>query len=204
MRPALDRLGRVGLRWRLAGWVAVVTLLCTGNHVRRGLPGHGDPAAPADRQGDRRRRGELAHNLAPTRAEVPARVSAEAGEHLRDQSFGASSTVLFAVVPGAGRAPTARSCSRGAGQRRDGGEQNQENRLSRKLLTAPTGYSTLLLPDVGDLRLLKRVVRLHGGLRVTVGVGEPLARSRTRRGAWRGRSSSPRSSRSPARCWPRI
>ena len=31
------------------------------------------------------------------------------------------------------------------------------------------------MPDVGELRLLKRVVSLPGGLRVTIGVGEPLS-----------------------------
>ena len=30
MRRLRRRLGGIGLRWRLAGWVALVTLLCTG------------------------------------------------------------------------------------------------------------------------------------------------------------------------------
>ncbi|HYM55725.1 MAG TPA: HAMP domain-containing sensor histidine kinase, partial [Solirubrobacteraceae bacterium] len=53
--------------------------------------------------------------------------------------------------------------------------QGKEDRLSAQLLTAGEGYSTVALPDVGDLRLLKRLVRVPGGPTVTVGVGEPLA-----------------------------
>lgn len=177
MRRARDRLGRVGLRWRLAGWVALVTLLCTGITFVAVYRGTGTQLR---RQIDKEisgAAGVLAHSLAPTRAEVPARVSAEAGEHLRDQSSAASSTVLFVLVPGA-RTSTNRPelfSDTAPDNGETAAEQNQENRLSRKLLTAPTGYSTQLLPDVGELRLLKRVVRLHGGLLVTVGAGEPLA-----------------------------
>ncbi len=53
-------------------------------------------------------------------------------------------------------------------------EQDQENRLAYGLLSVHDGYSTLPFPDVGDLRLLKHTVRIPGGPRVTVGVGEPL------------------------------
>src|SRR4029077_17304020 len=52
---------------------------------------------------------------------------------------------------------------------------SEENRLSSKLMTASLGYSTVALADVGNLRLLKRAIRLRGGPRVTIGVGEPLA-----------------------------
>jgi two-component system, OmpR family, sensor kinase len=54
-------------------------------------------------------------------------------------------------------------------------EQDQENRLAHRLLTARDGYSTLAFPDVGDLRLLKRHISIDGRSGVTIGVGEPLA-----------------------------
>jgi two-component system, OmpR family, sensor kinase len=177
MRPALDRLARVGLRWRLAGWVAVVMLLCTGITFVAVYRGTGTQLrGQIDKEigGDAR---ELAHNLELSPAHTPKRVSAAADQYVRDQSFAAGSTVLFALVPGVGTSTNRPELfSRAApdnGESR--AEQGQENRLSRRLISAPIGYSTLMLPDVGDLRVLKRVARLPGSLRVTVGVGEPLS-----------------------------
>ncbi len=57
--------------------------------------------------------------------------------------------------------------------------QAQENRLSTRLLSVGEGYSTLPLPDVGNLRLFKRTMDLRAvpqlGHRIVIGVGEPLA-----------------------------
>jgi signal transduction histidine kinase len=178
MRRAFDRLAQVGLRWRLAGWVAVVTLLCTAITfvaVYRGTGTQLRQQIDNEIAGDA---GDLAHDLKLANAHTPRRVAEEANRYVLNQSFAATSTVLFALVPGAGTStnrPELFSRSAVADNGETAAEQVRENSLSRKLLTAGDGYSTLMLPDVGDMRVLKRTVRLRGGLRVTVGVGEPLS-----------------------------
>jgi two-component system, OmpR family, sensor kinase len=166
-----------GLRWRLAGWFALVTIACTalvfvvvyddtGTQLRREM----DQEISADV-------GELADSLTMTRLATPPRVADVAGRYVRDQPFSASSTLLFVLVPGE-KTSTNRPEFFGSPPPDDGetvAEQDQENRLSAHLLTASDGYHTLALPDVGNLRLLKRSVRISKALTVTVGVGEPLA-----------------------------
>jgi two-component system OmpR family sensor kinase len=177
MRRVRDRLALVGLRWRLAGWVTVVVLLCTGISfvaVYRGTGSQVRQQIDKEISGDA---GDLAHDLSLTRRATPARVSRAADSYVRDQSFAASSTVLFTLVPG-GTTSTNRPelFSQSAPDNTEtAANQAQENRLSRKLLTTPDGYSTVSLPDLGELRVLKRSVRLRSGLRITVGVGEPLS-----------------------------
>jgi two-component system OmpR family sensor kinase len=115
--------------------------------------------------------------------ELPAAVTSAARRYLLAQPFRATSTLQFAVVTGPGKgAKTVTVANRPElfGQLKpDNGEtaieQAAENRLSHQLLTVRDGYSTLSLPDVGNLRLRKRTLTLAGGTRVTVGVGEPLA-----------------------------
>ncbi len=109
--------------------------------------------------------------------DTPRRVSQVATRYIGNQPFGASSTLLFVLVPGV--APSTNRPELFGSPRPDNGEtpgeQAQENRVSAQLLMVADGYETLTLPDVGDLRVLKRRVRIAGGLIVTVGVGEPLA-----------------------------
>jgi two-component system OmpR family sensor kinase len=179
MRRALGRLTAVGLglRWRLAGWIAVVTLISVGIVFVAVYRGTG---AQLRQQIDREIAGdasEFADNLTASRARTAAQLAQLAGRYVRDQPFSASSTLLFAIVPGA---PT--SANRPellSPSAPDNGEtvaeQDRENRLSERILNAPDTYSTLPAPDVGNLRLLKRLVRVRGGLNATVGVGEPLA-----------------------------
>jgi two-component system OmpR family sensor kinase len=173
----IDRAAAVGLRWRLAGWIAVVTLICIGIvfvAVYRGtgtqLRGQIDREIGGDAS-------EFAHNLTDSRARTARQLAEVAGRYVRGQPFSASSTLLFATVSGA---PT--STNRPellSPSAPDSGEtvaeQDQENRLSERILAAPQTYSTLPLPDVGNLRLLKRLVHVPGGLSATIGVGEPLA-----------------------------
>jgi signal transduction histidine kinase len=171
------RLAFGGLRWRLAGWFTLVMLLCiailfaavyrgTGTQLRRQIDSEIAGGAA-----------ELAHNLAASSARTPRQLSQAAARYIRGQPFSASSTLLFVLVPG--EAPsTNRPEFFGNPPPGDGetpAEQAQENRLSAHLLSASAGYNTLRLPDVGDLRVLKRAVRFAGGLAATVGVGEPLA-----------------------------
>ncbi len=176
-----ERLAGVGIRWRLAGWVAAVVLVCTavaflavyrgtGTQVRRQI----DTEIAGDA-------GSFAHSLALADAHSPAQAFQAASRYIRGQAFTASSTLLFALVPGAGTSTNRPELFHG--EVPDNGEtpaeQAQENRLSAQLLTVGDGYSTLTLPDVGNLRLLKLAVRLPAAVgpdhRVVIGVGEPLA-----------------------------
>jgi signal transduction histidine kinase len=181
VRSLLDRLSEMGLRWRLAGWVTVVVLACigiaflavyrgTGTQVRRQI----DTEITGDA-------GEFAHNLVLANPRSSKQAAEAATRYARDQPFSANSTLLFAIVPGAGTSTNSPELFQG-GPPDDGetvAEQDQENRLAARLLTVGDGYSTLPLPDVGNLRVLKRTVRLRGlpklGGRVVIGVGEPLA-----------------------------
>jgi two-component system, OmpR family, sensor kinase len=177
MGPAFARIVPAGLRWRLAGWIALVTLICTGIAFFAVYHGTGTQLR---RQIDQEISGdaaELAHNLTHARVSSPAEVARVASSYIHNQPFRASSTFLFAIVPEAGTATNRPELF--APARADNGEtqtgQAQENRLSRQLVSVAPGYATLVLPDVGDLRLIKRVVHVRGGPRVTIGVGEPLA-----------------------------
>jgi two-component system OmpR family sensor kinase len=187
--PSLRRrLAGIGLRWRLVGWVAVVVLICTGITFVTVYRGTGTQLR---HQIDRELAGdasELSHTLASSDDRRPAQVAQRATRYVRAQPFSASSTLLFAIVPGVGTSTNRPELFDHAIP--DNGEtsatQAQENRLSRQLVSAHDGYSTLRLPDVGDLRLLKRTVSVsgdrsqiggtaaNGGGRVSVGVGEPL------------------------------
>src|SRR5690242_1842625 len=102
MRAIRDRLGRVGLRWRLAAWVALVTLICTGITFVAVYRGTGTQLR---QQIDREISGEaseLTQSLAAADPHDPKRVAEAAVHYVRDQPFAASSTLLFAIVPGAG------------------------------------------------------------------------------------------------------
>jgi two-component system, OmpR family, sensor kinase len=174
--PVLRRLVPGGLRWRLAGWVTLVTLLCTAIvfvAVYRGTGTQLRHQIDQEIGGDA---GEFAHNLAMAHARSPRQLSLAATRYVRDQPFSASSTLLFALVPG--EAPSTNRPELLARATPDNGEtqeqQELENRLSGGLASSSDGYTTLKLPDVGDLRLLKRSVRVPGGLTATIGVGEPL------------------------------
>lgn len=171
------RLRGIGLRWRIAAWAAIVMLIClaiafvavyrgTGTQLR----GQTDGELSGESQ-------ELSRALDAVKRRVPATLAATATRYVRNRPFGPDSTLLFATVPGAGTSTNRPELFRREAP--DNGEspsaQEQENRLSVRLLQAPSGYSTLILPDVGDLRLLKRAIRISGVGTVTVGVGEPLA-----------------------------
>ncbi|HEY5195302.1 MAG TPA: HAMP domain-containing sensor histidine kinase [Solirubrobacteraceae bacterium] len=181
MRSLRDQLADVGLRWRLAGWVAVVVLLClgiafvavyrgTGTQVRHQI----DTEIAGDTSG-------FARSLALANPHSFRGAAQDATRYVHGQPFSSSSTLFFAFVAGA---PTSTNVPElfqhePPDQGETVAEQDQENRLAAHLLTVPDGYSTLPLPDVGSLRLLKRTVRLPGvptpTHSVVLGVGEPLA-----------------------------
>jgi len=172
-RPLL----RGGLRWRLTAWVAVVMLLFAAVifvAVYRGT------ATQLRHQIDRALAGdasEFSHNLKLQDEDSPHALAAAATRYVNDQPFGASSTLLFAIVPGAGTSTNQPELLGNAApdNEESAAEQDQENRLAHRVLSVHDGYSTVDFPDVGDLRLLKRRVSIDGRLGVTIGVGEPLA-----------------------------
>ncbi len=176
-RTNVKRLVPGGLRWRLGAWVAFVVLLScaltfvvvyrhTGSELRHQIDSEINGEAS-----------ELSHALHSSGDHRPRQVAESATSYIHGQPFGPSSTLLFAIVAGA---PT--SSNRPELFTREGPdhgetvlEQDHENRLATKLKVVHDGYSTLTLPDVGNLRLLERSFTLPGGTRVTVGSGEPLA-----------------------------
>jgi two-component system OmpR family sensor kinase len=158
-------------------WVAFVVLACSAVTF---VVVYRDTGSELRHQIDTEINGEaseLAQALISSDDRKPRRVAEHATSYIRGQPFSASSTLLFAIVAGA---PTSSNrpelFSR---DRADNGEttleQQHENQLAAKLRIVRDGYSTLALPDVGNLRLLERSFTLPGGTHVTVGAGEPLA-----------------------------
>jgi signal transduction histidine kinase len=181
MRWLLERMEGAGLRWRLAGWVAVVVLACIGIAfvaVYRGTGTQVRHQIDSEIAGDA---SEFAHSLTLAHPHSPQQVAQAATRYVRGQPFSASSTLLFTLVPGAPTSTNNPELFEDGPP--DNGEtvaaQDHENRLAARLLTVGEGYSTLALPDVGNLRLLKRTVNLPAVVkltgRVVIGVGEPLA-----------------------------
>jgi signal transduction histidine kinase len=181
MRPLRDRLADVGLRWRLTGWVGAVVLVCLGIAfvaVYRGTGTQVRHQIDHEIAGDA---GGFEHSLALANPRSVAEAARDATRYVRGQPFSSSSTVFFAIIPGAPTSTNVPELFDDAPP--DHGEtiaeQSQENRLAARLLTARDGYSTLPLPDVGSLRILKRSLTLTGmpsaSRRVVIGVGEPLA-----------------------------
>ncbi len=174
---ASGRLIPGGLRWRLGAWVALVVLVSsaitfvvvyrgTGRELRHQI----DHEISGDAS-------ELARAVRSSHAGSPKQVAERATRYIRSQPFKASSTLQFAIVPGAPTSSNRPELFTHA--RVDNGEtaveQARENRLAASLQIVKDGYSTVDLPDVGALRLVERSFTLPGGQRVTVGVGEPLA-----------------------------
>jgi two-component system, OmpR family, sensor kinase len=176
-----DRLGRVGLRWRVGGWAVGVILVCLGiafaavyTGTGRQLRGQIDGEIAGDAS-------DLSRSLALSNVGSSRELAERATRYMRGRPFGSSATLLFVTVSGRGTSSNRPELFRPL--KPDNGEsaaeQAKENRLSAHLLQAPLGYSTLALPDVGDLRLLKRAITPHRVSAVAgpviVGVGEPLA-----------------------------
>jgi two-component system OmpR family sensor kinase len=171
------RLSWGGLRWRLTAWVAVVMLLFAAVifvAVYRGAATQLRQQIDRGLAGDA---GEFSHNLKLSDEDSPQALAAAATRYVHNQPFGASSTLLFAVIPGVGTSTNQPELLGNVGPDYDEtpAEQDQENLLAHRVLSVHDGYSTVDFPDVGDLRLLKRRVSIDNRLDVTIGVGEPLA-----------------------------
>jgi two-component system OmpR family sensor kinase len=169
--------GRVGLRWRLAGWITLVVLICSAISfvaVYRGTGSQLRHQIDTEIAGNAT---ELAKSLKLARPRTAHGAYEASNRYVSGQPFAATSTMLFTLTPGA---PTSTNrpelfSEEAPDNDETTTQQDAENRLSRHLLSAPVGFTTLPLPDVGNLRLLKRTVRLPRGRTVVVGVGEPMA-----------------------------
>ena len=166
---------RSSLRWRLVAWVtgvllavAIVTFaviyLQTGSELRSQIDG--------DVRGDAAQLSEAIVGLKPSSAQA---LLADVRRYVLAQPFTATSSLLFAMVPGAGTVSNHPEVFGDA--RPDDGEnaleQQRENTLGLALLAGPVGLTTRDVPDVGRVRIQERLVTA-GGLRVRVGAGEPL------------------------------
>lgn len=169
-------IARLGLRWRLVAWVTGVLLaVCavtfavvyeqTGTQLRSQID--------HDVRGDVT---QLSQAVTGLRSEAPGRLATRIDAYLRAQPFTATSSLLFAVIPGHGTVSNHPELLGGA--RPEDGEsstqQQRENALGTALLSGPTGLSTRTLPDIGPARFDERIVTA-AGLRVRVGAGQPLA-----------------------------
>ncbi len=156
----LARIVPGGLRWRLAGWIALVTLICTGIAFVAVYRGTGTQLR---RQIDQEISGdaaELAHNL--TNARVRSPVGRWRGRRAPTCTTSRSAPARRSCSRSSrGRAPATNRPelfgARPARQRRDASRAERRRTGSRAAVERTAGYATLALPDVGNLRLLKRV-----------------------------------------------
>ena len=119
---------------------------------------------------------QLSQALAPLRGRTAGQIVAAARDYVSAQPYSATSTLLFALVPGALHASNHAELF-GAGKPDEGEtavQQARENRAGRRLLVPRLGYSVRIVPDVGRMRILERLVVVDG-ISVVVGAGEPLA-----------------------------
>jgi two-component system OmpR family sensor kinase len=175
MRP-ISRWLPGGLRWRLTAWVAAVMLVSAAIVF---VVIYGDTGAELRGQIDRdvaSDTSQLAQALKGSSGKSGPEVAAVAERYVRAQPYGATSTLLFVIVPGAATAINHPEIV-GQSQPETGetaAEQEREGAAGRALLTPRLGYSIQRVPDVGDVRVHERPVRV-GRLQVIVGAGEPLA-----------------------------
>ncbi len=101
-----------------------------------------------------------------------------AKRYVANQPYTGSAPLLFALIRGerpVTNQPELLDSSSAPDEGESTQEQARENRAVARLLRAHPGYSTLEVPDVGHMLLLRRTVRLAGGQRLAIGVGESLA-----------------------------
>jgi two-component system OmpR family sensor kinase len=173
----MRRVPPVSLRWRLAGWVTLVTLGCTAIVFVAVYSGTGSQLSKQIDEAVNTNALELARNLALADAKTPKQLSQAASSYVRSRPFRASSNLMFVLVSGQGAITNRPELlgHRGPDDDQSARQRAQERLLASTLVQAPLGYSTLDVPTFGDLRLLKRHVKVSRGLRAVVGVGEPLA-----------------------------
>jgi signal transduction histidine kinase len=166
------------LRWRLAIAVTVliaISFAITFVAVYRGTGSSLSHQVDREIAGDA---GAFSRALASAHARSPAQLRLAAERYVRNQPYTGTSTLLFALIPGAAPAtnqPELFSAHAPVDTGETPEEQTRENQAASALTHAPGGYSKLELPDVGHLRLLTRTLGGAGARPVTIGVGESLA-----------------------------
>jgi two-component system, OmpR family, sensor kinase len=172
-------IARTSVRWRLVAWVTGVLLAVaavifvvvyeqTGTELRAEID--------QDVAGDLSQLSQAVKGIRTHPAGSPEALLAQVGVYLRAQPFSATSSLMFAAIPGHGSTSNPSELL-GSPVPDDGetvAQQSQENALGRALLTAPTRITTQRAPNIGQVRLDERVVRVRG-VGVRVGAGEPLA-----------------------------
>ena len=164
------------LRWRLTAWVAGVMLVSAAVIF---IVVYSDTGSQMERQIDRDLAGDVSQfsqALSATKGATAPQIAAAAERYARSQPYSASSTLLFALVPGAATVSNHPELF-GASAPESGEtpvEQARENAAGTKLREPTDGYSVKHVPDVGRVRVLERSLPL-GTLSAVVGAGEPLA-----------------------------
>jgi signal transduction histidine kinase len=164
------------LRWRLTVLVAIVMMVSVaviffvvydelGTHLRRQID--------RDIAGDTTQLSQALQPLHPTDGH---QVAVAANRYVSAQPYGATSTLLFVIIPGEATASNHPEVfgGRRPSEGETAAEQVRENAEGRRLLVPRLGYSVQHVPDVGPVRIHERVVSI-GGIHVVVGAGEPLA-----------------------------
>jgi signal transduction histidine kinase len=165
-------------RWRLMLSVAVVLVVAFAVTFFAVYDGTG---AQLQAQIDRELGSDataFARRVGPPAVAATPRALGDAGRrYVSAQPFRATSRLLFEELPGQStltNEPELLGLTGRAADEREG-QQRAENLLAASLLSARPGYSTLTVPDVGQVRVL--VVALRGGPGTggaRIGVGEPL------------------------------
>jgi len=167
MAALMGRLPSLGLRWRLAAWVAAVMLISTAVTFVVVYRGSGTQLrAQIDREMDDAAN-DLVRAITVSGEQTTPGVVQAADRYLQQQPFRSTSTLLLALAPSVRARPGETQLF--ADGRREAVESPAEEARARgvesQLTHAPAGYSTFSGRDLGRLRLLKRVIRLPAGCR---------------------------------------
>jgi two-component system, OmpR family, sensor kinase len=169
-------IARTSVRWRLVAWVTgvlvavvAVIFIVVYEQTATELRAEVDQDVAGDLS-------QLSQAVKGIHADTATALLAQITTYLRAQPFSATSSLMFAAVPGRGStsSPPALLGSPVPDNGETVAQQDAENALGQALLRAPARITTQEAPDIGDVRLDERVVRA-GGFEVRVGAGEPLA-----------------------------
>jgi two-component system OmpR family sensor kinase len=166
---------RFSLRWQLVAWVVATMLAVLAIVfivVYRQSGGQLRSQTDEDVRGDIT---QLSEAVKGFQGDSPHTFAAAVRRYVRDQPSTASSSLLFAVIPGQGAVTNhpelVGSDHPDAGELR--ADQARENALGRALLTGPTRLRTAQAPDLGPIRIEERILNVSGR-RIRVGAGEAL------------------------------
>jgi two-component system OmpR family sensor kinase len=159
----------------LTAWVAGVLLVSAAVVF---LVVYQDTGAQLENEIDRDISGDtsqLIQSLNTLNGQSAARIRASAFDYVRGQSFTATSTILFVLMPGqtASNHPELFGSSRPQPGESEA-DQLVENDQGRALEAPRLGYSVAPVPDVGRMRIYEARADL-GNVQLIVGAGEPLS-----------------------------